>query len=124
MGIFLNLKKNTYANCKSYVYKTCGKSILDTLFDPYWNICAKLVSKSITANFLTFLGLLCSTAAFFLVFLFDTTNYKNDYIFLLVGVLIFIYSTLDAIDGKHARRTNTSSPLGQLFDHGCDSITL
>ncbi|CRG93860.1 choline/ethanolaminephosphotransferase, putative, partial [Plasmodium gallinaceum] len=31
--------------------------------------------------------------------------------------------TFDAIDGKQARRTNTSSPLGQLFDHGCDSIT-
>ena len=25
-------------------------------------------------------------------------------------------------DGKHARRTGTSSPLGELFDHGCDSI--
>lgn len=31
--------------------------------------------------------------------------------------------TLDAIDGKQARRTNTSSPLGQLFDHGCDSFS-
>lgn len=25
--------------------------------------------------------------------------------------------------GKQARRTNTSSPLGELFDHGCDSIS-
>jgi ethanolaminephosphotransferase len=31
---------------------------------------------------------------------------------------IFLYSTLDAMDGKQARRTRTSSPLGQLFDHG------
>jgi ethanolaminephosphotransferase len=29
---------------------------------------------------------------------------------------------LDAVDGKQARRTNQSSPLGQLFDHGCDAI--
>jgi phosphatidylglycerophosphate synthase len=34
----------------------------------------------------------------------------------------FFYQTMDAIDGKQARRTNTSSPLGQLFDHGCDAI--
>ena len=27
----------------------------------------------------------------------------------------------DGIDGKQARRTNTSSPLGELFDHGLDS---
>ena len=24
---------------------------------------------------------------------------------------------------EQARRTNTSSPLGELFDHGCDSIS-
>lgn len=36
---------------------------------------------------------------------------------------LFIYQTLDATDGKQARRTNSSSPLGELFDHGCDSMT-
>ena len=36
---------------------------------------------------------------------------------------IFIYQTLDAIDGKQARRTGSSSPLGELFDHGCDSLS-
>lgn len=30
---------------------------------------------------------------------------------------------MDATDGKQARRTGTSSPLGELFDHGCDSIS-
>ncbi len=34
-----------------------------------------------------------------------------------------MYQTLDAIDGKQARRTNSSSPLGELFDHGCDTIS-
>jgi ethanolaminephosphotransferase len=28
------------------------------------------------------------------------------------------------MDGKQARRTGSSSPLGQLFDHGCDAVTL
>lgn len=31
--------------------------------------------------------------------------------------------TFDAIDGKHARKTNRSSPLGQLMDHGCDAFS-
>jgi ethanolaminephosphotransferase len=35
---------------------------------------------------------------------------------------MFFYQTLDAVDGKQARRTQSSSPLGQLFDHGCDGI--
>ncbi len=30
---------------------------------------------------------------------------------------------LDIIDGKQARRTKSSSPLGMLFDHGCDALT-
>lgn len=44
--------------------------------------------------------------------------------FFLTAVCIFIYLNLDAIDGKQARRTKSSSPLGQLFDHGCDSFSL
>lgn len=37
---------------------------------------------------------------------------------------ISTYLNMDAIDGKQARRTGTSSPLGELFDHGCDAINL
>lgn len=45
------------------------------------------------------------------------------WVYALVACFIFIYQLLDAIDGKQARRTGTGSPLGQLFDHGCDAIT-
>ncbi|GAA5982938.1 hypothetical protein JCM5350_001562 [Sporobolomyces pararoseus] len=38
------------------------------------------------------------------------------------AVGLFAYQSLDAIDGKQARRTGTSGPLGELFDHGCDAI--
>lgn len=43
--------------------------------------------------------------------------------FILCALGLFIYQTLDACDGKQARRTGTSSPLGELFDHGCDSLS-
>ena len=36
---------------------------------------------------------------------------------------LFVYQTLDAIDGKQARRTQSSNALGELFDHGCDSLS-
>ena len=35
---------------------------------------------------------------------------------------VWAYSTMDNIDGKQARRTGTSSGLGELFDHGIDSL--
>jgi len=31
---------------------------------------------------------------------------------------------MDNLDGKQARRTGTSSPLGELFDHGCDALVV
>lgn len=31
---------------------------------------------------------------------------------------------MDNIDGKQARKTGNSSPLGMLFDHGCDAFGL
>jgi ethanolaminephosphotransferase len=37
--------------------------------------------------------------------------------------LYLAYYILDQLDGKHARKTNQSSPLGLLMDHGCDAIT-
>lgn len=33
-----------------------------------------------------------------------------------------MYQTMDNVDGKQARRTGTSSGLGELFDHGIDSL--
>jgi phosphatidylglycerophosphate synthase len=45
------------------------------------------------------------------------------WVLILCALGLFIYQTLDAIDGKQARRTNSSSPLGELFDHGCDALS-
>lgn len=34
---------------------------------------------------------------------------------------MFLPLSPDGVDGKQARRTNSSTPLGELFDHGLDS---
>jgi len=38
-------------------------------------------------------------------------------------VLFFIYTTLDNMDGKQARRCGSGNPMGMLVDHGFDAIT-
>lgn len=43
------------------------------------------------------------------------------WLFLMIAVCQFLSHHLDGTDGKQARRTNSSSPLGELFDHGLDS---
>jgi len=44
------------------------------------------------------------------------------YYYLICAWGVLMYQTFDAVDGKHARNTGQSSPLGQLFDHGCDAV--
>eukprot|EP00516_Mucochytrium_quahogii_P010024 CAMPEP_0203767742 /NCGR_PEP_ID=MMETSP0099_2-20121227/1173_1 /ASSEMBLY_ACC=CAM_ASM_000209 /TAXON_ID=96639 /ORGANISM=" , Strain NY0313808BC1" /LENGTH=351 /DNA_ID=CAMNT_0050664299 /DNA_START=152 /DNA_END=1207 /DNA_ORIENTATION=+ len=44
------------------------------------------------------------------------------WVYLVNAWCLFVYQTMDAVDGKQARRTGSSSPLGQLFDHGCDAL--
>ena len=43
--------------------------------------------------------------------------------YIMFAVYYFTYRMLDEIDGKQARRTGNSSPLGMLFDHGCDAFS-
>ena len=77
-----------------------------------------------TPNLVTLIGLLSNMITFCLAawnsdyFSVDCPNW----IFFLMSVSMFFYQTMDAIDGKQARRTNSSSPLGELFDHTCDSV--
>ncbi|KAB0393882.1 hypothetical protein E2I00_002397 [Balaenoptera physalus] len=43
-----------------------------------------------------------------------------DWVWIVVDILNFVAYTLDGVDGTQACRTNSSTPLGELFDHGLD----
>jgi len=112
-------------NMKNHKYKTNGYSWLDNKMNPYWNMCAELLPLSLSPNWVTLIGVILQTSAIIFILFYDFTLSKDipswlAYYFILVT---FIAQTTDAIDGKHARKTNKSSPLGQLIDHGCDAFT-
>ena len=44
--------------------------------------------------------------------------------FLLCVIGLFVSQTLDALDGKQARRLHQATQLGELLDHGCDALSL
>ena len=54
--------------------------------------------------------------------LLESSSLPPRWIFLFNALSLIFYQTLDNMDGKQARRTQSSSPLGLLFDHGCDAI--
>ncbi len=50
--------------------------------------------------------------------------YMYRYIYFFIIFLPSIKKNFDNLDGKQARKTGNSSPLGLLFDHGCDSLVV
>lgn len=108
----------------AYKYKPGAYTHVDDLLTPFWNWAVTLLPMWMAPNLVTFIGLAGTCFASLLV-----TSYSPGldgdnvpaWCSLLFAVALFLYQTLDAIDGKQARRTNSSSPLGQLFDHGCDA---
>lgn len=75
-------------------------------------------------NAVTLLGLIASIIAFSSTLILDPQLQGTGprWLYLLNGCCIFIYQTLDNMDGKQARRTGSTSALGMLFDHGCDAL--
>lgn len=92
----------------------------------YWEAVVKLVPMSVAPNVITFIGWCFVIASYANMLRYDYTFKKElpASAFFFASFCIFTYSTMDAIDGKQARRTKSGSPLGQLFDHGCDSFSL
>ncbi|TBU05664.1 CDP-alcohol phosphatidyltransferase [Hamiltosporidium magnivora] len=112
-------------NLKTYHYECTDKSILaNKVLNPYYDWVVNLIPLWIAPNLITVCGLLCVITSYFI-----TVNHDPELIgsaprriILVNAILFFLYATFDAIDGKQARRTNEKSPLGQLFDHGSDSL--
>ena len=82
-------------------------------------------------NLITMLGFVFVFSSYLLMLVYGgldhdslDPNYKEmpSWIFFVFSASIWLYSTFDNVDGKQARRTNSSSPLGELFDHGIDAL--
>lgn len=120
-----------------YKYSCVDTSPLSNyVMHPFWNAVVQLVPRSVAPNVLTLTGwlLLMSNLALLSWYDWDYETSSSDlpsvkdrppipqWVWLYCAIAHFIGYTLDGIDGKQARRTNSSSPLGELFDHGLDSL--
>lgn len=106
-------------------YSASGVSVLDPAIQPFWKWVVELLPVWLAPNALTLAGLVINGLATAVLMLYssDCKQHAPKWCYFLCAFALFLYQTLDAIDGKQARRTNSSSPLGELFDHGCDALT-
>jgi len=110
-----------------YSYASEGKSLLTPFF---WNVFCRPVlhflPRYASPNLISLSGNLFSTFAFLLLIGvfgdFKSLVMKQPLFFLIPAFSVLIYHVLDNIDGTQARRTHSSSPLGEFFDHWLDSF--
>ncbi|CAG8571652.1 12269_t:CDS:2 [Dentiscutata heterogama] len=109
-----NIGEADLKNLAHYKYGAIDKSpIANYILKHYWNWAIELFPRWMAPNLITLCGL-----GFVFINVLSVIYWIND----LVGPGLWLYSTFDNVDGKQARRTGTSSPLGELFDHGCDAL--
>ncbi|XP_041783045.1 cholinephosphotransferase 1 isoform X3 [Anopheles merus] len=106
-------------------YSCTNVSLMDPFLQPWWCWLVSKVPLWLAPNLITIVGLAINIATTLILISYSPTGREEPprWSSALCGIGLFIYQSLDAIDGKQARRTNSSSPLGELFDHGCDSIS-
>jgi len=111
----------------SYKYSGSDASLLYKHF--YGPVAQYLVDKVIpptwAPNAITLAGFACTLIPHLLIFLYFPNELQGEvprWLCFLAAVGQMAYVILDNCDGKQARKTGSSSPLGLLFDHGCDAI--
>jgi ethanolaminephosphotransferase len=112
----------------AYQYKGEDRSLLyKYVYSPLSNYFVyQWTPRSVAANTITVAALACWVVIYGIMWYYspnlDPADRVPPWAFAALAVSIVIYQILDNMDGKQARRTGTSSPLGLMFDHGCDAM--
>ncbi|CCE86766.1 Piso0_005276 [Millerozyma farinosa CBS 7064] len=123
MGLFI--EQSSFSNLRLYKYSSEDHSVISKyVLKKWWNNFVKIFPLSMAPNVITLLGLVFILVDLAVVFYYDpqlnATSPRWCYFFYAFG--LFMYQTFDGCDGCHARRTQQSGPLGELFDHSVDAI--
>lgn len=119
------LSPEALSNLKFYKYQSVDKSYISRyVLKHYWNWAAELLPLWLAPNLVTLIGfgfILVNVITLSIVMP-DLVGPGPAWMYYSFAAGLWMYSTMDNLDGKQARRTGTSSPLGELFDHGIDSL--
>lgn len=120
------LTKEDLTNLENYEYHGGEYTFVDNILNPFWYKVAYAFPAWFAPNLITLTGLIVNISAAMLVLLYDPHLLGNapGWVYINAAICLQVYAVLDAADGKQARRLSASSPLGQIFDHGCDAVNL
>lgn len=108
---------------RNFKYKGGSISIsYQHLWSPLAEAIVKHVPKTMAPNLITVIGTIIHIIGNLSLVIQGKGNDLWPFSLLFFGTCVFVYYTLDNVDGKQARRTHSSSPLGMCMDHGCDVL--
>eukprot|EP00727_Mastigamoeba_balamuthi_P011330 m51a1_g682 hypothetical protein (222) ;mRNA; f:313425-314458 len=106
-------------------YKMEDNSTLSRLLQPWWTAVASAMPEWVSANAIT-VGAVVPLALCYLASM--VVPYSGGLcpapLQFLCAASVLVFQTLDAVDGKHARRLGTASPLGDFLDHVVDCVCI
>ncbi|KRX01367.1 hypothetical protein PPERSA_01270 [Pseudocohnilembus persalinus] len=123
---FSYIKQEHEDKIYNFKYKGSSASLTYQYFwSPFCNYLTEKIPTSVAPNLITIFAF---TLVFIshLILVYFSPDFKSQVpgpVLFLVGLTTISYQILDNMDGKQARRTGSSTPLGMLFDHFLDSIT-
>ena len=122
----VTLTRSEVESAKHYKYSGQDDSILAKLFlRKWWDFCLRFIPQRMSPNIVTLIGFIFEIASSILSIVYSKCLTAKIPVWLKIvnGITLFFYQTMDNLDGRQARRTSSSSPIGQFFDHGCDALT-
>lgn len=130
MAFYEYVSEEQLAGFDKYKYSAVDSNPLSVyVMHPFWNSVVKVLPTWLAPNLITFTGFMFLVLNFLMLAFYDFDfnasaeghQHVPSWVWFAAGLFNFLAYTLDGVDGKQARRTNSSTPLGELFDHGLDS---
>eukprot|EP00053_Salpingoeca_punica_P003549 m.43746 g.43746 ORF g.43746 m.43746 type:complete len:450 (-) comp12255_c0_seq1:270-1619(-) len=129
------LDARTLTGFSQYKYHAIDTSPLSIyVMKPYLNFLVQRMPMWIAPNLLTMVGWLAILSTSVITWYYDPDFSLREreeqagdiivprWVWFYCAFAQFLGHTLDGLDGMQARRTGSSTPLGELFDHGLDSF--
>lgn len=117
------ISEEGFEKIKNHKYNPGKLSIVDKIISAKCESILKYVPETIAPNMITLIGVgIQFQSSLVLYFLKRVFGHVPQAAFIYCALSLFLYQIMDILDGKQARRLKRSSPLGQLFDHGLDSV--
>lgn len=108
---------------RKFKYKGSDISVAyQQVWGPFAEILLKFVPETWAPNAITLVGTLIHILGCVTLASQGIGSPAAPWTILFFSLCVIIYYNIDNIDGKQARRTGNSTPLGMCMDHGCDAL--